>query len=84
MRVTHLIATQLEGTLDEMLDGALEGVPPPPAPPSLEEVTKVLGDLCFLVETIAHLQGRETAMLPTAELGRDIIKRLQPVELVQG
>ena len=84
MRVTHLIASQVEGTIDEMLDGILARVPPPPAPPSLEEVTKVLGDLCFLVETVAHLQGRETAMLPTAELGRDIIKRLQPRELVQG
>ena len=84
MRVTHVIATQVEGSLEELMEAAIAQVPPPPAPPSLEEVTKVLGDLCFLVETIAHLQGRETAMLPTAELGRDIIKRLQPVELVQG
>lgn len=37
-----------------------------------------MGELCFLVETVAHLQGRESAMLPTADAGRELIKRLQP------
>lgn len=84
MRVTHLIATQVEGTIDEIAEAALQMIPPPPAPPTLEEVLQVLGELCFITETVAHLQGQEKALLPTADRGRKIIERLQPAELVQG
>lgn len=84
MRATPVIATQIEGTLEELMIASLTQAAPPPAPPTIEEVTKVLGELCFIVETVAHLQKQEKGLLPTAEAGREMIKRLQPTEFVEG
>lgn len=80
MRITHSIATCIEGTLDELLECQDPAITAAAPAPTLEEVLTNMAALCFLVETVAHLQGRESTMLPTADLGRELIKRLQPIE----
>ena len=78
MRVTYLIARSIEGTLGELL----ADLPIPPGadipPPTLEEVLAKMKELCFIVETVAHLQGREGTLLPTVDQARKLIERLQP------
>lgn len=77
MRITYLIAAQAEGRLDEVMLAEL--IPGRiPQPPTLEEVTASLAELAFIVETVAHLTGKEKAMLPSADRARALIERLAP------
>lgn len=79
MKASFHIATKLEGTLGEILAHELTGTPVVmEAPPTLEEVLKVLGDVTFIAETVAHLQGKETSILPTTDKARKILDALQP------
>lgn len=79
MKASFHIATQLEGTLGELLAHDLNGIPVVmEAPPTLEEVLKVLGDVTFIAETVAHLHGKESSILPTTDKARQILAALAP------
>lgn len=80
MKIIYLIAAQCEGSIDEILASHI--VPQVvPKPPSLPEVTAMLGELAFIVETIAHLGGKEQALLPSAERARAMMKALEPITI---
>lgn len=72
MRISHTIATKVEGPLGEVIAACT------PTPPTLEEVLASLAACAFVVETVAHLQGKEEQLLPTADEARRIISALQP------
>ena len=40
------------------------------------EIVETLAELAFIVETVAHLQGRERELLPAAERARELINFL--------
>lgn len=73
IRITHAITTTLEGSLE-----ALTTVRSPGAIPTLDHVLTTMANLAFVVETVAHLQGKERDLLPSAEEARRIIAALQP------
>lgn len=80
MRTTYHIAATVEGTLDEVTTAA----PATPAAPTLDELLDTLGGLAFIVETVAHLQGKERELLPTADKARrmiDFFRSTKPVTL---
>lgn len=72
MRISHHIATKIEGELGAVIAACS------PTPPTLEEVLANMAALAFIVETVAHLQGKEAQLLPTADEARRIIAALQP------
>jgi hypothetical protein len=67
------IHVSLEGDLDACVNH-----PPINVPVTLEAVLESMKNLCFIVETVAHLQGKERELLPQAETARSIIAALQP------
>lgn len=71
LKITYEIARRVEGPLDAVI--AAEAGPVP----SLADVLQVMRDLAFTVETVAHLQGKEQALLPTADRARALIKQLE-------
>lgn len=75
VRVTNQISTTVEGYMNEVMDAKVTGVP------TLEELLKTMAELAFVVETVAHLQGKEVTLLPIAEKAREQIEALQPREL---
>jgi hypothetical protein len=82
MRIFPVLCRAAEGTMGELLaEQVMPAQPELPALPTMEELTSTLRDLCFIVETVAHLQGKEAALLPTAEAGRALLARLAPVTL---
>lgn len=38
-----------------------------------DELKKAIANLCFIAETVAHLQGRERDILPTVDKVRDLM-----------
>lgn len=70
MKVSYEISKKVEGTLDEVL-AKVEGVPV-----TLDEVLKVLEDLTFVAETVAHTHKLERAILPKTDKARAILKLL--------
>lgn len=76
MHVSHYIATtSYEGALNDVVNVKPLDVP------TLEQVLTSLSKLAFIAETVAHLQGKERELLPTAEEARRLIAALQPKEL---
>lgn len=71
LKITYEIARRVEGPLDAVV--AAEAGPIP----ALADVLQVMRDLAFTVETVAHLQGEEQALLPTADRARALIKQLE-------
>ena len=47
-----------------------------------ESELKIIRDLCFVVESFAHLQGKEE-FLPYAEAGRQLVRWHSPVPIDQ-
>lgn len=45
--------------------------------PTDQEIITTLKSLAFIVETVAHMQGRERDLLPAAEKAREIISRME-------
>ena len=45
--------------------------------PTDQEIIAALKSLAFIVETVAHLQGRECDLLPAADKAREIIDRME-------
>jgi hypothetical protein len=72
MKVSYALNRKVEGELDEVLAAKL-----PEKMLTMGDVTQSLNDLAFIVETVAHLQGKEAAMLPHADKARAIIKELK-------
>ena len=70
MKITHSIATTVEGELGEVLNAKLPDVP------TLGDVLQNMRNLAFIVETLAHLQGKEAQLLPEANKARLIIYQL--------
>lgn len=70
MKVTYSINRIYEGELGEILNVE------PKTLPTLEEVLSAMANLCFIVECVAHLQGKEEQLLPVADKARRIIKEL--------
>ena len=70
--IRHEVVTVIEGDLDAVLRA------PHPETPSMERILNSLNELAFIVETVAHLQGKEKTMLPAAERARDLITKLSP------
>jgi len=70
MRITYAITTTIEGTLDEVI------TTPAPTHPTLEQVLATLDGLAFIVESVAHLQGRE-GLLKLTDTARDLSNRLR-------
>lgn len=82
MKASFHIITKVEGNLGELLAHELTGTPVVvEAPPSLEDVLKVLGEVTFIAETVAHLQGKESSILPTTDKARKILAALEPREV---
>ena len=71
MKVTYQITAVYDGNLDELLREQ-----PQHTVPSLAELLAVMEGLAFVVETVAHLQGRESALLPHVERARRCIDAL--------
>ena len=85
-RISFQINACLEGNLEDLLKHDILGIPldvPQEATtaPTLEEVLKVLGEVTFIAETVAHLNGQERAIIPTTDRAREIIAALQPKTL---
>jgi hypothetical protein len=72
MKISYQITTTAEGSLAELINH-----PNPYTAPSLDEVLATMEALAFIVETVAHLQGKEAALLPSAEKARKQIAALQ-------
>lgn len=70
MKVSYAIHATHEGTLDELLDGT------PAANVDIKDVIASLKELAFIVETVAHLQGKEAALLPAADHARALVAKL--------
>ena len=47
-----------------------------PKAPTLEDVLANMKAMAFIVETVAHLQGKERELLPTADQARELIAKL--------
>lgn len=71
--LTHEIQTTLAGDL-----GVLVSQPIANDKPSLKDLLGVLAELCFIAETVAHLQAKEHIILPTTDRARAMIEQLQP------
>lgn len=50
--------------------------------PTVTDIVMLLGDMAFMIETVAHLQGKEASMLPVALRARKMIDILNPSEVV--
>lgn len=74
MKITYAIVCNIEGSLGELL-APCNWMPAA----TLDEVLASLAELAFIAETVAHLQGKEAALLPAAEKARALIAKLQPV-----
>lgn len=64
MKITYHIVTGMEGELGQVIMAAT------PPTPSLDELLSSMANLAFIVETVAHMQGKEAHLLPTADLAR--------------
>lgn len=42
----------------------------------LEQIKASLRELAFIAETVAHLHGKEAALLPAADRARELLKEL--------
>lgn len=76
MRTHYHIAATQEGNLDELLAAPAAT----PAAPTLDEVLDTMAGLAFIVETVAHLQGKERELLPTSDKARRMIDFFRPTE----
>lgn len=65
----YTIAREVEGPLEDVIKAEAAPVP------SLREVLDTMGALAFVVETVAHLQGKPE-LLATADKARALIKTL--------
>lgn len=72
IRIHHAIATKMEGPLDQLVE-----VKAPADVPTIDEVLQTMAELAFIVETVAHLQGKEATLLPPADRARTIIDKLR-------
>jgi len=77
MKITFDIIAKIEGNLGELL----AQTSPAPAVPTLAELLETMGQLAFVVETVAHLQGKEKELLPTADKARALIEKLQTINI---
>lgn len=75
VRVKYSIMATCEGDIAEVLVARV------PSAPTLTDVINCLGGLAFIVETVAHLQGKERELLPYAENARKIIEALTNKEV---
>lgn len=73
----------INSTLEGPFGQVLRAIPRSDAP-TLEELLQTVGELAFIVETVAHLQGKERELLPTADKARKQIAALQTHEVVEG
>jgi len=73
VKVSFEITARVEGPLQETINCQ------PGEVPTLQQVLSSLSNLCFIAETIAHLQGKEN-LLPMTDLARKQIAALQPRE----
>lgn len=71
MKVHYELVRKFEGKLEEVLNAKEE-----PAKVTLQDITQSLNDLAFIVETVAHLQGKPE-LLAGADKARAIIKELK-------
>lgn len=78
MRITFDIHATAEGTLDEIAPDALQLTKQ--VHPTLAQVLAQMATLCFTVETMAHLGGKERELLPQCDAARKMIADLQPRE----
>lgn len=76
-KTTHqfVIAVQTGGDLGTVIASTA-----PPIPCTLDDVLSTMANLAFIVETLAHLQGKPE-LLPSAERAREQILALQPREV---
>lgn len=66
----YTIAREIEGQLDAVIAAEL------PPPVALADVLASMRELAFIVETVAHMQGKEKELLPSAERARVLIATL--------
>lgn len=45
--------------------------------PTDQEIAAMMERLAFIVECVAHLQGKERELLPTADAAREMINKLK-------
>lgn len=48
-----------------------------PTRPTDEDIIKIMSHLAFIVESVAHLQGRERDLLPYADCAREVIAAMK-------
>ena len=68
MNTEFEIVAKQTGTLGELLD-----TPRPAIPYDLPTVLQCMASLAFIVETVAHLQGKESQLLPEAQKARKVV-----------
>lgn len=68
--IRYTLGRTVEGTLDTVLADI------GPQEVTLDAVLASMRELAFIVETVAHLQGKERDLLPTAERARLLIAKL--------
>lgn len=68
--VTYTLARTIEGQLDAVIAAEL------PPPVALADVVASLRELAFICETVAHLQGKEKELLPSASRARALLYTL--------
>lgn len=68
---TYSLMTQFHGSLDEVLQDQ------EPAKVTLESVLASMKEMAFMLETLAHLQGKESTILPTTDKARAIVAELE-------
>lgn len=78
VKIKFEISAIIEGPVEEIYDGI--GNPMQVTDkPELADVLRVLGELAFVAETVAHLRGHEE-LLVTTDKARKMIRELQPRE----
>lgn len=72
MKTTYALHATTSGNFNDVAEAA------PAQTVNLADVIASLNELAFIAETIAHLQGKEAALLPAADRARALVARLTP------
>jgi hypothetical protein len=71
LKQTYKLVRDYTGTLEEIVN-----LKPKDDAVDLDDVIANMKELAFIVETVAHLQGKEDTLLPVANRARQLIAKL--------
>lgn len=48
--------------------------------PTEQETAKIISEMAFVIETVAHMRGLERELLPLADKARELVERIESCE----